>query len=123
MSNIIITAPTKEVELPITKAKVKFKEWLTKDESDAVREPMRRHEIELLSQGKENKSVVQRFTGEIMREIEHLTIEKAVVEITVGEETHKEGLLAICKQFPESDYDFLKEQIDNSLAPPKDQKA
>lgn len=117
MTNII-KAPTREVELPISKIKVTFKEWLTQDEDDEIREPIRQNEIEI-SEGK----TTQRFNGSVMKKVERLTIEKAVVSISVDGEMIVEGIAGIFGQLPQSDYTFLKKTIDEVLSPPKEKKA
>ena len=109
-----MNAPIRTITLPISKAEVVFKEWLTKAESEEVREPIRRNEIEV-SEGK----TMQRFVASVMTEIEHLTISKAVVSVNGS----SKNVLADCLDLPEKDYDFLKKTIDDCLEPPKDQKA
>jgi len=116
-----ITAPTRTVSLPMTKVVVEFKEWLTKQEAERIREPVTNRDIEFNSQGDITK---QSLSPSIMTEMEHRTIEAAVVSLTVetGEKV-TDGLLGFLLALPESDWDYMKVEIDKVLNPPKGEKA
>lgn len=111
----IIKAPTREVELPISKLKVVFKEWLTKAESEKIKEPLRESNLVEVVDGKST----QRFNAKILHEVEMRTIEAAVVSIDGA----GEGIKEMCLALPERDFDFLKEKIDEAISPPKEKKA
>ena len=78
---------------------------------------MRKHEVEV-----RNKDTVQRFAIDVMKEVEKLTLLGAIVKVKNGETEYVENTWDVLKQLPDPDFDFLKEQIDNVLTPPKDQK-
>lgn len=120
------TRPTTEVTLPATGAKVIFKSWLTKRESDKVREPLRRHDVEI-QDGKEGRKTKETVDINMLKEMEQLTLEQAVISIDGSAEKiiaklYGDEPLEGDKFVPESDFDFLKKSIDDTLSPPKDQK-